>query len=104
MDPSERYVAWTHKGGLQAAWGAGLLAIFLPAGWFASGRALPSSIFWLIPVGGFIGYWIGKAFGFAVLTGAGSAAQAFTMPAAIGHYANEHSEILTLEVRGDFRG
>ena len=30
--------------------------------------------------------------------------QAFTLPATTGHYANLHSEIDTLEVRGDFRG
>ena len=104
MSQSERYVQWTHHGGLQAAWCAGFLAIFLPAGWSASGRPLPFSIFWLVPVGGVVGYWIGKSIGFVVLSGAGSAAQAFTMPATIGHYASEHSEIMTLEVRGDFKG
>lgn len=104
MSQSERYVAWVGKGGMQGVWCAALLAVFLPAGWFASGRALPFSVLWLIPVGGFAGYWIGKTIGFAVVGTSGSVAQAFTMPATTGHYANEHSEIMTLEVRGDFKG
>jgi hypothetical protein len=104
MSLSERYVQWTHKGGLQGVWGAGLLAIFLPAGWYASGRPLPFSIILLVPIGGFAGYWIGKTIGLVTVGGAGATAQAFTMPATTGHYANEHSEILTLEVRGDFNG
>jgi len=93
-----------HKGGIQAAFCSGLFAIFLPAGWYASGRPLPFSIVWLVPIGGFAGYWIGKTIGGAVVHGSGATAQAFTMPASTGHYANEHSEIMTLEVRGDFKG
>jgi hypothetical protein len=104
MSVSERYVQWTHKGGLQGIWGGGLLMIFLPAGWYASGRPLPFSIILLIPIGAVAGYWIGKTIGLVTVGGAGATAQAFTMPATTGFYANEHSEIMTLEVRGDFKG
>ncbi len=104
MSESERYMAWVHKGGVQATWCAILLAIFLPSGWYASGPPLPFSLFWLVPVGGVAGYWIGKTIGVVVVGGAGATAQAFTLPATTGHYANEHSEIKTLEVRGDFKG
>lgn len=104
MSLSERYVQWTHKGGLQGVWGAGLLAIFLPAGWSASGRPLPFSIFLLVPIGAVAGYWVGKTIGLITVGGAGATAQAFTMPATTGFYANEHSEIMTLEARGDFQG
>ena len=85
-------------------WGAALLALFLPGGWYASGRPLPFSILWLIPVGAIVGYGFGRIFGGMLLGGSGHLAQAFTMPATSGHYANEHSEILALEVRGDFKG
>jgi hypothetical protein len=104
MSQSARYVQWLHKGGLHGLWGGGLLAVFLPAGWYASGRPLPFSIILLVPIGGFAGYWIGKTIGYITVGGAGATAQAFTMPATTGFYANEHSEILTLEVRGDFKG
>ncbi len=104
MSQSQRYMEWVNKGGVSAVWCAILLAVFLPAGWYASGRPLPFSIFFLIPVGGVAGYWIGKSFGFVIVSGAGSTAQAFTFPATTGFYANEHSEIMTLEVRGDFKG
>jgi hypothetical protein len=104
MSASERYVAWTHKGGLQGVWGAGLLFFFLPAGVYASGRPSPVPFFLLFPIGGVIGYAFGKAFGYMMLAGSGHAAQSFTFPATVGHYANEHSEIMTLESRGEYRG
>jgi hypothetical protein len=103
MSQSERYVAWTHRGGLQGLWGGALLAILLPTGWYASGRPLPFALLLLlVPVGAIIGYGIGKGIGWLVLSGAGLAAQTFTLPASTGHYAHEHSEIATLEARGDF--
>ncbi len=104
MSESERYVDWLNRGGLPAIWCCPLGAIFLPAGWYASGRPLPFSLMWLVPVGGFAGYWIGKMIGYVVVQGAGSTAQAFTLPTTTGFYANEHSEIKTLEIRGDFKG
>jgi hypothetical protein len=103
MSASERYLAWVNKGGIQAFWCSGLLAVFLPAGWYASGRRLPFAIVWLVPIGAIAGYWIGRLIGAVVVSGSGAAAQAFTLPATAGHYANEHSEIMTLEVRGDFK-
>jgi hypothetical protein len=95
---------WVNKGGVPAVWCAILLSVFLPAGWYASGRPLAFSIGWLFPIGGFAGYWIGKTIGYAVVQGSGATAQAFTLPATTGFYANEHSEIMTLEARGDFKG
>jgi len=104
MSQSERYTAWVHKGGMQGVWGASLLFFFLPMGVYASGRPSPVPFFLLFPIGGIIGYAFGKTFGWILLSGSGHAAQTFTMPATTGHYANEHSEIVTLEVRGDFKG
>lgn len=103
MSQSERYTAWTHRGGVQAFWTAGLLALLLPAGWYASGRPLPFSLFWLVPIGAFAGYGIGKTIGWAVLGASGLAAQSFIASPTAGRFASEHSEIMTLEARGDFR-
>ena len=103
MSQSERYVAWTHRGGLQGLWGAALLAIFLPAGVFASGRTLSFSLMWLVPFGAVAGYAVGKTIGWLVLTGSGRAAQSIYMPARSGSSASGHSEIVTLEARGDFK-
>ncbi len=104
MSQSQRYMQWVSRGGVQGAWCAIILSIFLPFGWYASGPPLPFSLFWLMPVGGFAGYWLGKLIGWTIVGSAGATAQAFTLPAGAGHYANEHSEIMTLEVRGDFKG
>ena len=104
MSQSERYVAWVQRGGLGTAITTLLGAIFLPAGVYASGRPSHIPFILLIPIGGLIGFAIGKAIGTFVVRGSGEAARAFTMPARVGFYANEHSEIDTLEVRGDFRG
>jgi hypothetical protein len=102
MSQSERYVAWVHRGGLSTAITTFLGAIFFPAGLAASGRHIP--IILLVPIGALIGYAIGKAIGVFVVKGAGDVAAAFTLPAKAGFYAKEHSEIDTLEVRGDFKG
>jgi hypothetical protein len=104
MSQSERYVAWVQRGGLGTALTTFLGAIFLPAGWYASGRPLHIPFLFLIPIGGLVGYAIGKTVGTLVVRGSGDAARAFTLPATAGFYANEHSEIDTLEVRGDFKG
>jgi hypothetical protein len=104
MSASERYVQWTHKGGLQGLWGAGLLFFFLPAGVYASGRHVPIPFILLFPIGAFVGYAFGKGFGYALLSGSGHVAQSFTFPATTGHYESGHSNIDTLEIRGDFKG
>ena len=104
MSRSERYVAWVQRGGLGTALTTFLGAIFLPAGWYASGRPLHIPFLLLSPIGGLVGYAIGKTVGALVVRGSGDAARAFTLPATAGFYENEHSEIDTLEVRGDFKG
>jgi hypothetical protein len=104
MSQSERYVAWVQRGGLGTVFTTLLGAIFLPAGWYASGRPTPFPFLLLIPLGALGGYAIGTAIGKFVVHGSGEAARAFTMPARAGFYASEHSEIDTLEVRGDFKG
>jgi hypothetical protein len=103
MTQSERYVAWTQRGGTQAAVGTALGVVLLPAGWFASGRPLYPAVFLLAPIGALIGYATGKTIGWALLTGSGRAAQSIYMPSAARHLANEHSEIVTLEARGNFK-
>jgi hypothetical protein len=105
MSQSQRYTEWTQRGGLQAATGTILGAILLPAGWYASGRHVSVSLFaLLIPAGALVGYSIGKSIGMLVVQGSGRVTQAFTVPATAGFYASEHSEIDTLEARGDFKG
>ena len=104
MSQSERYVGWVHRGGVHGVWGACLLGIFLPFGAYARNYVPPFPFFLLFPLGGIVGYAIGKAIGWTVLTGSGHAIRAFTWPATAGRYAHEHSEIDALEARGDFRG
>jgi hypothetical protein len=104
MSLSERYVQWTHRGGIQAVWGAGLLFFFLPAGYYAAGKSPPVPFLLLFPIGAVTGYLFGKAFGYMVLSGTGHVAQSFTFPATVGHYAHGHSNIDTLEIRGDYKG
>ena len=103
MSHSERYVRWTQRGGVQAVWCGGLLFFFLPMGVYASGRPSAVPFLLLFPIGGAIGYAFGKLFGLLLLGGSGHIAQSFTMPATAGRLANEHSEILTMETRGDFK-
>jgi hypothetical protein len=104
MSQSERYVAWTHRGGLQGVWGALMVDIALIVMAIAGG-ALPRGPFLLtLVVGSAVGYAIGKTIGWTLLTVSGKTAQAFTFPATTGFYVHEHSEIDTLEVRGDFKG
>jgi hypothetical protein len=104
MSQSERYVAWVQRGGLGTILTTLLGAIFLPAGWYASGRPFPIPVILFVLIGGLAGFAIGKVIGAFVVQGSGDAARAFTLPATTGFYANEHSEIDTLEVRGDFKG
>jgi hypothetical protein len=104
MSQSERYVAWVQRGGLGTALTTLLGAIFLPAGWYASGRPFPFPLILFVLLGALAGFAIGKVIGTFVVQGSGDAARAFTLPGTTGFYANEHSEIDTLEVRGDFKG
>jgi hypothetical protein len=104
MGQSDRYLTWQENGGYAKLFGMVLTAIFLPGGIYASGRYPNAPLLLFVPIGGFIGYRVGAAVTWLTMTASGNAAQAFTMPATTGFYANEHSEIMTLEVRGDFKG
>jgi hypothetical protein len=81
MSLSERYVQWTHKGGIQAVWGAGLLFVFLPAGYYASGKTPPVPFILLFPIGAVIGYLFGKTFGNMIVSGSGLYARELGDPA-----------------------
>ena len=104
MMPSERYVAWVHRGNLQGVWGALLGAAFIPGGVFASGTSSPVPFVLLFPLGALAGFAVGKSIGFLLLTGSGAAAQRVYMPSSAGTYAQTHSHIDTMEARGDHRG
>ena len=104
MDLSDRYLKWKDNGGHAKFLCTALGAMFVPGGMYASGRYPNAPIALFIPVGALIGYLVSSAITWVTLTGSAHAAQSFTFPATTGHFANEHSEIQTLEVRGDFKG
>jgi hypothetical protein len=104
MDQSDRYLKWKENGGHAKFLSMLLGALFIPGGMYASGRYPNAPFALFIPVGALIGYMVASAISWVTISGAAETAQAFTMPNTTGHYANEHSEILTLEVRGDFKG
>ena len=104
MDLSDRYLKWKDGGGHAKLISTVATALLLPPAIFASGRYPNAPLFLFVPVGALIGYTISSAISWVTITGASETAQAFTFPNTTGHYANEHSEILTLEVRGDFKG
>jgi hypothetical protein len=104
MDRSDRYLAWKERGGHAKFVSTIAMAVMLPAGMFASGRHSPVPLLFLVPIGALIGYVISSAISIVTIEGAAHVARSFTMPATTGHYANEHSEIMTLEARGDFKG
>jgi hypothetical protein len=104
MDQSDRYLKWKESGGHAKFLCTVLGAMFIPGGMYASGRYPNVPIALFIPVGALIGYAVASAISWVTISGAAQTAQAFTLPNTTGHYASEHSEIMTLEVRGDFRG
>jgi hypothetical protein len=104
MDLSDRYLKWKDNGGHAKFLSTALGAMFLPGGMYASGRYPNVPLILFIPIGALIGYAVSTAISWITLTASGRAAQSIYMPATTGHFANEHSEIQTLEVRGDFKG
>jgi hypothetical protein len=104
MDQSDRYLRWRERGGHAKLICTLAGAILIPASIKATGRyaSVPSVLF--LPAGALIGYVIASAISWVTISGAAETAQAFTFPNTTGFYANEHSEIDTLEVRGDFKG
>jgi len=103
MSQSERYVSWVQRGGLGTVIGAVLGAFFFAAAWSVAGRQSHVPFILAPVIGGVAGFAAGKVIGTYVVHGSGEAARAFTLPATTGFYANEHSEIDTLEARGDFK-
>jgi hypothetical protein len=104
MDQSDRYLKWKESGGHAKLACMLLGAMSLPGGMYASGRYPNAPFLLFIPIGAVGGYLTASVISWIAISGAAETAQAFTMPNTTGHYANEHSEILTLEVRGDFKG
>ncbi len=104
MDQSDRYLRWRERGGHAKLLCTMAGAVLVPAGAKGTGRYGSVSLALLVPAGALIGYVIASALSWVTISGAAETAQAFTFPNTTGHYANEHSEILTLETRGDFRG
>jgi hypothetical protein len=104
MSQSERYVAWTHSGGIQGFWAGGLFTFMLPFAVYGAGYHPPFPFILLFPIGTVVGYAVGKTIGWLILTASGGVTRAFTFPATAGFYVHEHSEIDALEVRGDFKG
>jgi hypothetical protein len=104
MDQSDRYLKWKESGGHAKFLCTVMGAVLTPAAAFASGRYPNTPVILLFLGGGVIGYSVAFAISFVTIHSAAHAAQSFTFPNTTGHYANEHSEILTLEVRGDFKG
>jgi len=104
MDLSDRYAAWKYAGGHGGFLGAAILFFALPGGIAARGWTPPVPFLMLFPIGAILGYAIGKFVSWALLEGSSQAAQSFTMPNTAGFYAHEHSEIQTLEIRGDVKG
>lgn len=103
MLTTTRYAEWIHRGNLHGVWGA-----VVTAGLFALGHAvgfpgMPASL-WAIPAAGVVGFATGKIVGLAVLGASGRAARSVYMPHSPGTYAQTHSQIDTMEARGDYRG
>jgi hypothetical protein len=91
----DRQLAWQHAGNGHGVYGALFAAMFLT---FAQAS-------WLLIAGGAVaGFAVGKLIGLALLGLSGRAAQTVYAPPAAGRYAHTHSNIDTLEARGDFKG
>ena len=102
MNFDERYQAWIHRGNGHGVWGAMLAAGFSTFG-IAMGLPAMGHTFWMVPIFGAVGFFVGKAIGFALLEGAGRMAQAIYAPVGAGTYAQTHSHIDALEARGEYR-
>jgi len=59
---------------------------------------------WLIPIAVVVGVVVGKLGGALILGASGTAASQIYAPSAAGTYVKSHSNIDTLEARGDYRG
>ncbi len=104
MDLSDRYLKWKENGGHAKFLATVAAAGLTPPAVYASGRFPNVPLILFVPIGGLIGYAVSSAISYVTIQGAAHTAQSFTFPATTGHYANEHSEIMTLEARGDFKG
>jgi|SRR5579862_8856621 len=100
---SERYLAWIHAGNVQGLMGGSVLAIFAAAATGFGMNGLPRSPL-TVAAAALVGFAIGKGVGWSLLTASGNAAQSVYAPAAAGSYAQTHSNIDAMEVRGDYKG
>lgn len=98
---SRRYVAWIHRGNLHGVWGAIVMVIWTGLATALGFPGLGGKL-WLIPIAALIGFAMGKAIGYTLLTASGATAQQVYAPAAKGTYAQTFSQIETLEARGHF--
>jgi hypothetical protein len=98
---SDRYVDWLHSGNLHGRWGCIVLTLFAGLAAALGFAGLPRPLI-LVPAAALVGFGVGKVVGMFVLGSSGRAAQAIHMPSAAGSYTRSHSEIDTLEARGEY--
>ncbi len=103
MPQSNRYAEWHLGGNIQGVWGALVCGGLMGFAYFMHLDAVPHSL-WVMPLGAAAGFAAGKTIGALLLGAAGRSAESIYMPRASGTYANTHSNIDTLEARGDYRG
>ncbi|MDA1080856.1 MAG: hypothetical protein O2973_04130 [Gemmatimonadetes bacterium] len=105
MDNDRKGLNLLYGGYYHALWGAGVMVLFvgvaLIAGFPVPLRSHPVV---LVVLAAIIGFATGKLVGRLLLDGSGMAAKQFYMPDAAGTYVQQHSEIDTLEARGNYQG
>ncbi len=104
MAMDDRYDKWKYNGGHMVLMSSLLGFFMLPAGWSASGRSTPFGLAPLFLIGGVGGFAFGKTMAMIIFQGSSRAAESIYMPGRAGFRVSEHSEIDSLEVRGDFKG
>lgn len=105
MDSNRHVMDWIYAGNYHGFWGASVMLIFsgvmLGAG-FPLPAVLSSHPFVTVLVATTLGFFGGRLVGRAVLDGSATGAQQVYMPNAKGSYANTHSNIDSLEAKGNY--